>query len=423
MTFVHLEAVLAEVRDLAQVFTDAGHRIYLVGGIVRDQWLDQPLDGSSDIDLTTDARPHEIKRLVSPIATHLWTQGEKFGTIGMRARDRDYEITTHRAENYDSSSRKPSVDFGDEITEDLSRRDFTVNAMAIELPDGDLVDPHAGADDLRARRLRTPLAADVSFSDDPLRMMRAARFSTKFELDPDDSLVDSATRLHDRLRIVAIERIGVELRRLLEIDDVRAGLRFLATTGLLAEVLGYGDAEARAVAAERTDAMIGAAETLGPDWHRRLAAIGLAGFDGADGVRTMCRRLRLSRDDERAVTAVASAATEAIGASDTSDESLRRWRHGRDAEVIAAALDVAAVLAREPSDIERFGAALADLRDREDPHPFVPLDGAAIMKLLGVGPGPVVGRAQKHLREQYLVGGPMRADEQADELVRWYAER
>lgn len=423
MTFTHLDAVLEEVHGVAQVFTDAGHRIFLVGGIVRDQWLNQPLDGSSDLDLTTDARPGDIKRLVSPLATHLWTQGEKFGTIGMRSGGRDYEITTHRAESYESDSRKPSVRFGDDISVDLSRRDFTVNAMAIELPGGDLVDPYGGADDLDAGRLRTPLAADISFSDDPLRMLRAARFATKFDLEPDPALVDSATRLHDRLRIVAIERIGVELRRLLEIPAVEAGLRFLAATGLLAEVLGYGDASARAVVAGRTDEMSRVAQALKPDWHRRLAAVGLSGFDDADGVRSMCRRLRLSRDDERAVTSIASAAIDAIRAPDDSDETLRRWRNGLAGDTATAGLEVASVLAADPTAIGAFEASLGDLEEREDPAAFVLLDGAAIMQLLGVGPGPVIGRAQKHLRERYLADGPMDSTEQADELRRWFARR
>ncbi|MDG1086873.1 MAG: CCA tRNA nucleotidyltransferase, partial [Acidimicrobiales bacterium] len=142
MTFTYLDDVLNEVEELSRLFADAGYRLFLVGGIVRDQWLDEPLIASSDIDLTTDALPAEIKRIVAPFAEDLWTQGEKFGTIGLRSSGRDFEITTHRAETYTSDSRKPIVSFGDIIDVDLSRRDFTVNAMAIELPGGDLVDPY-----------------------------------------------------------------------------------------------------------------------------------------------------------------------------------------------------------------------------------------------------------------------------------------
>jgi poly(A) polymerase len=136
VTFAHLDDVLDEVKPLSHLFDQAGYRLFLVGGAVRDQWLDEPLDASSDIDLTTNALPAEIKRIVAPFADDLWTQGEKFGTIGLRSAGRDFEITTHRAESYSSDSRKPTVSFGDDIGVDLSRRDFTVNAMAIELPDG-----------------------------------------------------------------------------------------------------------------------------------------------------------------------------------------------------------------------------------------------------------------------------------------------
>lgn len=421
MTFTHLDAVLDEVGELGRLFVDAGYRIFLVGGIVRDQWLDEPLDASSDIDLTTNALPAEIKRIVAPFAEDLWTQGERFGTIGLRALGRDYEITTHRAETYTSDSRKPVVSFGDIIDVDLSRRDFTVNAMAIELPDGALVDPHGGAQDLPAKLLRTPLSADVSFTDDPLRMLRAARFATKFALVPDQELIDSATRLHERLRIVAIERIGVELRRLLSLQAAHVGLRFLAHTGLLAEVLSYGEPELIDTINPALDSAIGAADRLPADWHQRLAAMGITVFRTVDGVQAMCDRLRLSRDDERRIVRLSRSAIEIVQATTADDERIRRWVDR--CEDRASALSLAAVLADAPDRVEAFDDAVTDLLTREDPAMATFLDGATIMALLEITPGPAIGQAQKFLKDCYFAHGPLSAEDQQARLVSWWADR
>jgi len=167
--------ILDEVRPLAGRFADAGHRIYLVGGIVRDLLLGRELR-DPDFDLTTDARPEQTEALLSGWADAVWDQGARFGTIGAMVGDRRYEITTHRAESYQPASRKPDVAFSSDIAADLSRRDFTVNAMALSLPEPELIDPFGGAADLAAHVLRTPSGPEVSFADDPLRMMRAARF-------------------------------------------------------------------------------------------------------------------------------------------------------------------------------------------------------------------------------------------------------
>ena len=203
MPFSNLDAVLDESRPLAELFVRAGHRVYLVGGIVRDLWLDRVLTDDLDLDLTTDARPERVRELIGDSVDALWLQGERFGTIGARLGGRSFEITTHRSEIYRSESRKPTVQFSDDIREDLSRRDFTVNAMALSLPDAELVDPFGGADDLAAGRLRTPLAPHVSFEDDPLRMLRAARFSAGYSLDPDAELLDAMGAMAKRLDIVS----------------------------------------------------------------------------------------------------------------------------------------------------------------------------------------------------------------------------
>ncbi len=187
-----------------------------------------------DFDATTDARPDEIKRIIAPWADAVWTQGEKFGTIGARKGERVYEITTHRAEAYHPDTRKPDVEFADAIDTDLSRRDFTINAMALEVTSDSpsLVDPFNGVADLMARVLRTPLDPDISFSDDPLRMMRAARFVAKLGMTPDAELVAAVHRMKDRLEIVSFERIRDELNKLIVVDSPSTGLWFLVETGL-----------------------------------------------------------------------------------------------------------------------------------------------------------------------------------------------
>ncbi|MBW3574066.1 MAG: CCA tRNA nucleotidyltransferase, partial [Actinobacteria bacterium] len=208
-----LRPVLAEVAPLAERFTARGHRVYLVGGTVRDLMLGRPLD-DADFDLTTDARPDDIEAVVASWADAVWLQGKRFGTIGARKDGRDFEITTHRAEAYRPDSRNPEVRFADDIEVDLSRRDFTVNALALALADTDdpqLVDPFGGAGDLASGRLRTPLSPEESFSDDPLRMLRAARFVAGYGLAPDAELIDAVRRLHERLEIVSAERIRNEL--------------------------------------------------------------------------------------------------------------------------------------------------------------------------------------------------------------------
>jgi len=231
--------VLTELAPLAALFAEAGHRLYLVGGTVRDLMVDsQPSE--HDLDLTTDARPPEIKACLTGWAEAIWTQGERFGTIGAKFGDRTYEITTFRAESYSDDSRKPHVIYADDIETDLGRRDFTVNAMALELTSGGapvLVDPHGGAVDLLNKVLRTPLGPDISFSDDPLRMLRAARFIAGYELQPTDQLVAAVADMAARLEIVSAERIRDELDKLITIEHPAAGLWFLYDTGLSAQFL------------------------------------------------------------------------------------------------------------------------------------------------------------------------------------------
>lgn len=433
MPLTHLHSVLDVTATLGALFNDADKRLYLVGGIVRDQWLDLPADASSDIDLTTDARPGDIKSIVADFADVIWTQGEKFGTIGLQASGRAFEITTHRAESYTSESRKPVVVFGDEIDVDLSRRDFTINAMAIELPAGELVDPFGGASDLAARVLRTPLSAELSFGDDPLRMLRAARFAARFALSIDPAIDLAATALHERVRIVAIERIGDEVSRLLALDTCGDGLRFLARTGVLSEVLAYGAPE---LIAETTLALddgiawveaLCAADVALRTWQLRLAGLLAGVFGSVENVQRACRRLRLSRDDERtvvqAVRGMRSLPTVALGDA-ASDGAIRRWVASITDPESALALARAAITG-EPAtwsrQVEAFEAhyrSLAATEDLTDQRPV--MQGAKVMRLLDIGAGPTVGQALDVLQEYRFDHGPVSLEVETEVLKSWW---
>jgi len=225
--------VLSEIALLVPVFRDAGFKLFLVGGTVRDLMLDRNVEGL-DFDLTTDAHPDETKALLAGWSDALWTQGEKFGTIGAKKGNRVYEITTHRAEAYSPDSRKPDVQFSKDITQDLSRRDFTINSMALDVTQEspELIDPFNGLSDLMAKVLRTPLSPEVSFSDDPLRMMRAARFISGLGVIPVPELIAAVKSMNDRITIVSAERIRDELDRLIVTARPSFGLWFLVDNGL-----------------------------------------------------------------------------------------------------------------------------------------------------------------------------------------------
>lgn len=214
---------------LAARFVAAGHELALVGGPVRDAFLGRTVN---DLDFATSARPDEIVSIVRPIADAHWEIGRAFGTIGARLGDQTVEITTYRSDAYSDDSRKPEVLFGDTLEGDLVRRDFTMNALALRLPSLTLVDPSGGLDDLFARRLLTPGGPEQSFGDDPLRMLRAARFTSQLGVDVDAAVVDAMRAMRDRLAIVSAERIRDELVKLLCTPAPRRGLQLLVDTGL-----------------------------------------------------------------------------------------------------------------------------------------------------------------------------------------------
>jgi poly(A) polymerase len=227
-------AASEHIARLAEAFAGAGHELALVGGSVRDAFLGARLH---DLDFTTSAVPDEILAIIGPIADTHWDIGRAFGTIGARFGEHTVEITTYRADVYDGATRKPVVEFGSTLEGDLVRRDFTVNALALRLPQRVLVDPSGGVDDLLAGRLTTPGSPETSFGDDPLRMLRAARFTSQLGFIVDDATRQAMVDLADKLEIVSAERISDELSKLLCTPAPRAGLELLVDTGLASRVL------------------------------------------------------------------------------------------------------------------------------------------------------------------------------------------
>lgn len=456
--------VLAELADVSALFRSADRRLYLVGGTVRDLLLGQSSD-AIDFDATTNARPDEIKRILSGWADALWTQGEKFGTIGARKGDRVYEITTHRAEAYHSDTRKPDVEFADEIETDLSRRDFTINAMALELTSDapTLIDPFNGVTDLMTRVLRTPLDPDISFSDDPLRMIRAARFIARFGAVPTPELVEAVKSSLDRLEIVSAERIRDELDKLIVVDSPTAGLWFLVETGLadkfLPELpsmrLENDPIHRHKDVLTHTLAVI---ENVRSDAHpdfdfriTRLAALfhdvgkpRTRGFQegkgttfhmhdivGAKMTRKRLQALRYPNEDVEAVTELVRLHlrfhTYEMG---WTDSAVRRYVN--DAGPLLDELNVltrcdcttrnerkAARLSRRMDELE---ARIAELAAREELKAIRPeMDGVAVMEHLGIEPGPAVGRAMAHLLEIRLEEGVIGDAEIRKRLDEWWA--
>lgn len=451
--------MLDPVGPLADRFAAAGHRLFLVGGIVRDVLADRPLDERNDHDLTTDATPEQIKAIVSPLADAVWTQGERFGTIGCRIGGEDYEITTHRAEVYRPESRKPEVRFSTEIDADLSRRDFTVNAMALEVTTDTptLIDPFDGVGDLVGRVLRTPIDPEVSFSDDPLRMMRAARFISSFELSPTPELTASVRSMSDRLEIVSAERIRDELCKLVVVPDPSAGLWFLHDTGLADSFLPelpamrleqdpihrHKDVLSHTIAVVRKsppDLVVRLAALFHDVAKPKTRSIGPNGVSfhhhevvGARMTKDRMRALRFSNemvaDVSRLVYLHLRFHTYQMG---WSDSAVRRFV--RDAgpllpELMALTRSDCTTRNRRKAEalerrIDELEARIEQLQEAEELASIRPdLDGATVMAHLGVPPGPVVGRALAHLLEVRLDQGPLDEGAALAALDRWWADQ
>lgn len=453
------------IRALAEKFRDAGFELALVGGPVRDAFLGRD---SHDLDFTTSATPDEILEVIAPIADAHWDIGRAFGTIGARFGDSTVEITTYRADAYDGVTRKPVVAFGDSLDGDLLRRDFTVNAMALRLPEKVLVDPSGGLEDLLAGRLRTPIEPEISFGDDPLRMLRGARFVAQlgFALDPAAAAATEA--MAERISIVSAERIGDELSKLLMTSDPVPGLRALVDTGLAEQVLPelpalrleidehahHKDvyehsltALTQAIELERSrghepDLVLRIAVLLhdiGKPATRRIEAGGAVTFHHHDvlGAKLATKRLRALRFDGDTVKAVATLIRlhlRFFGYADApwTDAAVRRYVRDAGEQLerlhILSRADVTTRNQRKASRLQRaydeLEQRIVELEAQEELASIRPdLDGEQIMAILGIRPGPEVGEAYRYLLELRLDEGPLGPDDAESRLRDWWAAR
>ncbi|HZD65617.1 MAG TPA: CCA tRNA nucleotidyltransferase [Acidimicrobiales bacterium] len=458
-----LRPLVEETAELARRFEAGGRRLYLVGGVVRDAIVapSHPEEGHGgerfDFDYTTDARPDETEAIVTDWADAVWTQGKRFGTIGAVRDGRRHEITTHRAEAYEPASRKPEVAYADAVEADLARRDFTINALALRLPDLVLIDPFDGLADLAAGRLRTPLAPEVSFADDPLRMLRAARFVARFDLTPDPALVGAIGRLGERLAIVSAERVRDELDKLVTVPRPSGGLALVVDTGLAEQFLPelpalalaqdpvqrHKDVLAHTLAVvDKTsqDRVLRLAALLHDVGKPRTRSYGPGGVSfhhhevvGARMTRERMRALRYATQDIEDVSRLVELHlrfhTYRMG---WTDSAVRRYV--RDAGPLLSRLNEltrcdcttrnaakARALARRMDELER---RIEKLGAEEELAAIRPdLDGNAIMAILGVRPGPVVGRALAHLLELRLEEGPLGEEAARARLLEWWADQ
>ncbi|SBS72769.1 CCA tRNA nucleotidyltransferase [uncultured Microbacterium sp.] len=455
------------VASLGEAFAAAGFELSVVGGPVRDALLGRV---TNDLDFTTNARPDDILRIVKPLASAHWDIGRAFGTIGARVRGEQVEITTYRADSYDGVTRKPTVEFGDTLEDDLRRRDFTVNAMALRVPGPALVDPAGGVEDLVAGALRTPVDPAVSFGDDPLRMLRAARFAAQLGFDPSPEVLDAIERLRETLAIVSPERIQGELVKLLQTDAPVRGIRILVETGLIEQFLPEVPAlrlevdehhhhkdvyeHSLTVLSQAIDLERERHPDAAPDVTLRLAALlhdigkpatrklepeGGVSFHHHDvkGARMARKRLQALRFDGDTISSVAQLIEQhlrffgyAEGA--WTDSAVRRYVRDAGSELerlhILTRADVttrnrrkAARLKSAYDDIERRIAELAEQEELEAMRPE--LDGNRIQEVLGIRPGPEVGQAYRFLLDLRLDEGILGPDAAEQRLRQWWADR
>ncbi len=455
---------------LGELFAASGHQLFLVGGPVRDALMGRPVN---DLDFTTDARPAEILRLVSDIASGTWTTGIEFGTVGAQINGQPCEITTFRADSYDQVSRKPAVAFGDDIADDLRRRDFTMNAMAVSVIDRGFVDPYGGLADLARGVLRTPTTPQVSFGDDPLRMLRAARFVAQLGVTLAEPVTEALSSMAGELARITVERVQAELNKLITGVCPRRGLQVLVETGLADVVLPelpalrmaadehgqHKDVYAHTLqvldqAIELEQREPGAQPDLVLRWAALLHDIGKPDtrrfVDGPDGVRQVTfhhhevvgarltkarlKALKFPKDQTEDIARLVFLHLRfyGYGRGEWTDSAVRRYvtdagplldrlhklvrsdtttRNKRKAATLAATYDA-------------LEERIARLREREELDAIRPdLDGTEIMAVLAIPPGPLVGRAYQHLLALRMENGPLEHDRAVEELRSWYAEQ
>ena len=452
-----LVAVYPVAEELARRMVDAGHEIYLVGGTVRDTLLHGP---THDLDFATSAPPEETERVLRGWADSIWLTGARFGTVSAAKGGWHLEITTFRADVYEPGSRHPEVTYGRDIEADLARRDFTCNAMAVRLPEPRFVDPFGGLADLRAGLLRTPIDAESSFGDDPLRMVRLARFAAVLGADADEPARKAASVMAAQLDGISRERIRVELDKLITAPEPRRGMDLLCDTGLadrfLPEVPAlrmerdplhhhkdvYAHTMAVVESCPRDDRVLRLAALLhdiGKPATREFHPDGRVTFHhhevvGARMARERMRALTYAKDDIEAVADLVYLHLRFHGYSDQawSDAAVRRYVRDAGSTVQLERLNTltrADVTTRNKAKARRLAEAMDDLEariarlDAEEQLAQIrpPLDGNQIMAHLGLPPGPVVGRAREMLLEARLDRGPMTEQEAYRLLDEWAA--
>lgn len=452
---------------LATAFADAGFELALVGGPVRDAFLGREIN---DLDFTTNARPDDILKIVEPISEAQWDIGRAFGTIGAQIRGNKVEITTYRADLYDGKTRKPEVAFGETLEEDLTRRDFRVNALAVRLPELVLVDPSGGVEDLVAKILRAPKSAEVSFKEDPLRMMRAARFSSQLGFEVDEETEWAMTEFASAIENISAERVNEELCKLLSTDNPRPGIELLDRSG----IFGYVLPEIPALRLEVDEhhhhkdvyqhslTVLEQAIDLEKERHKgkpadvtlRLAALlhdigkpatkqkevgGAVSFHHHDvvGAKLATKRLKALRFDKETTQDVARLIElhlRFFGYSDQawSDSAVRRY--ARDAGDQLERLHIltrADVTTRNKRKADRLAFAyddlerrIAELSEAEELAAIRPdLDGEEIMKILGIPAGRDVGQAYNFLLNLRLDQGPLGKEVATQRLKAWWSAR
>ena len=455
------------IKGLAEAFAAAGFELALVGGPVRDAFLGRKVH---DLDFTTSATPDQIEKLVKPLADAIWDVGRAFGTIAAQLGEHTVEITTYRADSYDGSSRKPDVVFGSSLEEDLFRRDFTMNAMALTLPEVKLVDPCNGLEDLLAGVLRTPIEPDISFQDDPLRMMRGARFTSQLGAVIHPDTMAAMTTLAPRIADISAERVREEFTRLLATESPRQGLEVLVETGIADIVLPELPAlrlesdehahhkdvyqhtltvveqaieeEKRRFPDQAPDVVLRVAALLhdiGKPATRRFEGGGVVTFYHHDvvGAKLAKKRLKALRFDNNTIDSVARLIElhlRFFGYSEQAwtDSAVRRYVRDAGEELERLHILVRAdVTTRNKRKADRLSFAYDDLEARiavlaeqEELQAIRPeLDGEAIMAILDLPPGREVGEAYKFLLELRLDEGEIGVDEVTKRLRAWWESR
>ena len=443
--------------ELGRRFDDAGFELYLVGGIVRDTLLGRT---SPDLDFATSAAPGDTERMLRGWADDLWLTGARFGTVSARKDDWHLEITTFRADQYTPGSRHPDVVYGESIEADLARRDFTINAMAVRLPEHRFVDPHGGLRDLRELILRTPVAAEDSFADDPLRMVRLTRFASVLGASPDPDTLKAATTMAEQVDTVSRERIRDELNRLICGEHPAAGLDLLCDTGLadrfLPEVPAlrmerdplhhHKDVYAHTLAVidrcPADDVVLRLAALLhdiGKPATREFHRDGKVTFHGHDhvGARMTRRRMEELRYPKAVIAEVSDLVYlhlrfHGYGDEAWTDSAVRRYVHDAGtAKQLQRLNDLtrADVTTRNKAKAKRLSdamdhleARIEHLREAEEAAKIrPPLDGREIMDYLKLPPGPLVGKARSMLLDARIERGPMTAEEGYALLDEWAA--